>query len=294
MAKSLSYEVEDHSLLSCDGESSLFVRHLSRGKPKLHFLLVHGALEHSGRHQDLENFWMNNYRDVAVTTFDHVGHGRSGGVRAYLQHFHTYVEDMLRVGEFAESKLPAETKRYVCSHSLGGLITLTRFLDSDYGWPFRCDGLIFSSPCIKAKLLLGATSEPLLHQLDRVSPKLQVPMVFKGTDLTRDPERANDFDTDPLIPRFITVRMMKEILEATHRIRGLSYYLKIPNLFLVAGKDALVVPESTTLFAHGIDKKLTTVVQYPLHHHELWNEIDRQDVFATMKKWVDKQLKENP
>lgn len=293
MAKSLVYEIEDYSIPSSDGESTLFVRHLTRGKPRSHFLLVHGALEHSGRHQDLEEFWMNNFTDVAVTTFDHVGHGRSGGPRAYLTHFKTYVEDLLKVGEFVESKIPPETKRFVCSHSLGGLITLTRFLDTAFGWPFKTDGLVFSSPCIKARLLLGATSEPLLTRLDKLSPKLHVPVIFKGSQLTRDTTRANDFDTDPLIPRFITVRMMKEILEATHRIRGLSYYLKIPCLFMIAGKDVLVVPESTTLFAHGIDKKLTTVVQYPLHHHELWNEIDRQDIFVTMKRWVDKQLKEN-
>lgn len=290
----INFDTEDHSLVSCDGESSLFVRHFSRGKPKIHFLIVHGALEHSGRHKDLVEYWMQNYQDVAVTTFDHVGHGRSGGTRAYLTHFRTYVDDMLRVGEFTEKKLPTDCKRIICSHSLGGLITLTRFLDSSYGWPFAVDGLIFSSPCIKPKLLLGVSSLPLLDRLNKLAPKLNLPMIYKGSQLTRDNLRANDFDTDALIPRFITVRMMKEILDATQRIRGVSYYLKHPCLFLIAGLDVLVEPESTTLFAHGIDKKLSTIVQYPLHHHELWNEIDRQDIFDTMRKWVDKRLKEHP
>jgi alpha-beta hydrolase superfamily lysophospholipase len=202
------------------------------------------------------------------------------------------VNDLLKVGEFAEEKIPANCKRFICAHSLGGLITLTRFLDASFGWPFKTDGLLFSSPCIKARMILGATSEPLLERLDKLSPKLHVPLIFKGSQLTRDVKRANDFDLDPLIPRFITVRMMREIVEATYRIRGLSYYLKIPSLFMISGEDVLVVPESTTLFAHGIDKKLVTVVQYPLHHHELWNEIDREDIFKSMKDWVGKLLKE--
>jgi alpha-beta hydrolase superfamily lysophospholipase len=290
--RQIAYDTQDYALTSSDGESSLFVRHLSRGTPKIHFLLVHGALEHSGRHLDLEEFWMRSYTDVAVTTFDHVGHGRSGGARAYLTHFNTYVNDLLKVGEFAEEKIPANCKRFICAHSLGGLITLTRFLDASFGWPFKTDGLLFSSPCIKARMILGATSEPLLERLDKLSPKLHVPLIFKGSQLTRDVKRANDFDLDPLIPRFITVRMMREIVEATYRIRGLSYYLNIPSLFMIAGEDVLVVPESTTLFAHGIDKKLVTVVQYPLHHHELWNEIDREDIFKSMKDWVGKLLKE--
>ncbi len=289
---SASYRTQDYSLTSSDGESSLYIKQFTRGTPKVHFLIVHGALEHSGRHKDLTEFWMGNMTDVAVTVFDLLGHGKSGGPRAYLTHFKNYVDDMLIVADFAYKDLPDTCRKFICSHSLGGLITLSRFLDSTYGWPHPCDGIMFSSPCVKPKLLLGPSSEPLVMKLNKMTPKLHLPMIFKGSQLTRDTKRANDFDTDPLIPRFITVRMMKEILEATHKIRGLSYYFNLPVLFLIAGDDCLVQPDSTTLFAHGIDKKLATVIQYPKHHHELWNEIDRLEIFATMKKWVEKTLKE--
>lgn len=270
------------------------MKHFFRGNPKTHFFIVHGALEHSGRHKDLTDFWLGTMNDVAVTVFDLVGHGKSGGSRAYLTHFKNYVEDMLIVADFAYKKLPDNCKKFICAHSLGGLITLSRFLDSSFGWPHRCDGMMFSSPCVKPKLLLGASSEPILLRLDKLTPRLHLPLIFKGSQLTRDTKRANDFDTDLLIPRFITVRMMKEILDATHRIRGLSYYMNIPSFFMISGDDCLVQPDSTTLFAHGIDKKLVTVLQYPQHHHELWNEIDRFEIFATMKKWVEKTLKEKP
>lgn len=288
------YHGEDHSLTSSDGESTLYVKHFVRGTPRAHFLIVHGALEHSGRHKDLAEFWLGTMNDVAVTVFDLVGHGKSGGPRAYLTHFKNYVEDMLIVGDFAYKQLPEGCRKFICAHSLGGLITLSRFLDSSFGWPHKCDGIMFSSPCVKPKLLLGPSSEPILMRLDKLTPRLHLPMIFKGSQLTRDTHRANDFDTDPLIPRFITVRMMKEILEATNRIRGLSYYVNFPTLFMIAGSDCLVQPDSTTLFAHGIDKKLVQVIQYPQHHHELWNEIDRFEIFATMKKWVEKILKEKP
>lgn len=288
------YRAEDHSLTASDGESSLYLKNYFRGTPKTHFLIVHGALEHSGRHKDLVEFWLHTMDNVAVTVFDLVGHGKSGGPRAYLTHFKNYVEDMLIVADFAYRELPEGCRKFICAHSLGGLITLSRFLDSSFGWPHRCDGIMFSSPCVKPRLLMGPSSEPLLQRLDRITPRLHMPMIYKGSQLTRDTQRANDFDTDPLIPRFITVRMMKEILEATHRIRGLSYYVNFPALFLIAGDDCLVQPDSTTLFAHGIDKKLVTVIQYPHHHHELWNETDRQEIFGTMKKWVEKTMKERP
>ena len=287
-----SFKSEDHSILSSDGESTLFIRHFFRGSPRLHFLLVHGALEHSGRHQDLVNYWLKSYPDVVVTVFDSIGHGRSGGPRCYLSAFKVYLEDMLKVGGMVKAKNDDTTKTIICSHSLGGLITLTRVLDSSYGWPMKTDGLIFSSPCIRPQMIFEGLSEAILAKMDHVTPKLHLPMIYKGSDLTRDPERANDFDTDPLIPKFMTVRMAKEVMEASSRIRGLSYYLNIPSLFLIAGTDKIVDPESTLLFTRGIEKRLVQVVQYPQHHHELWNELDRQEIFGTMKSWVEKRLKE--
>lgn len=293
MAKIVPFQTEDHSLTANDGESSLFIRHYFRGQPKLHFFLVHGALEHSGRHMDLIHFWLKSYHDVAVTVFDSIGHGRSGGTRAYVESFKHYVDDFYKVAEFVYSKNNENTQTIICAHSLGGLVTLTQLLDTSYQFPFPVKGLIFSSPCIRPQTIMASISLPMLEKLNRFMPKLHLPLIYKGADLTRDPERANDFDTDSLIPKFISVRMAKEVVEASNRIIGLSYYLRIPSLFLIAGTDKIVDPTSTLLFAHGIDKQLSKVIQYPKHHHELWNEIDREDIFKTMKNWVDKQLKES-
>lgn len=294
MAKKIPpFQIEDHSLLSSDGASSLFLRHYSRGKPKLHFFIIHGALEHLGRHIDLTNFLLKNYNDVAVTLYDHIGHGKSGGSRAYVENFQQYLDDLMIASEFVYKKNGEGVQTFICAHSLGGLITLTRLLDSTHPYPYPVKGVILSSPCIKPQTVLAPIAKPILDKLDKFTPKLRLPMIYSGEDLTHDADRANDFETDSLIPKFITVRMAKEINDQGDKIKGLSYYMKIPSLFLVAGADKVVVPESTILFAHGIDKRLTEIIQYPKHHHELWNEIDRESIFETMRKWVDKQLKES-
>lgn len=293
MAKGIAtFTTEDYSLPASDGESQIFVRRFFRGEPKLHFLIVHGALEHSGRHVDLVHFLLKSYQDVTVTVFDNIGHGKSGGTRAFVNSFKDYINDFYKVAEFSEKKNAPYTKTFICAHSLGGLISLSRLLDSAEAWPFPVKGLIFSSPCIKPRMILGSLSESLVEKLDKFTPKLHLPLIYNGADLTRDTDRANDFDTDALIPKYMSVRMAKEVIHACNRIRGQSYYLNIPSLFLIAGEDRIVDPEATTLFAHGIDKRLVEVIQYPHHHHELWNEVDRQKIFMTMKNWIEKQLKE--
>lgn len=289
------FSSQDTSFASSDGVSQVFLRHYGSHQPKVHFLLVHGALEHSGRHVDLIHFMLKNFgQDAALTAWDHVGHGRSGGIRAYVPQFKVYVDDMNLVAQHIQAFHSPGTKTIILAHSLGGLISLTRVLDTSYGWNYPLHGMIFSSPCIRPKMMLGTSAEMLLQKLDQMSGKLHLPLIYTGKDLSRDPERANDFDSDNLIPNFITVKMAREIVEASHRIRGLSYYLNVPNLFLIAGNDKVVDPESTTLFAHGIDKSLSQTVQYPGHYHELWNEVDRFEIFETMKKWVEKTLKEKP
>lgn len=292
--KIVPFKTEDHSITSCDGQADLFIRHYYRGTPKVHFFIVHGAIEHSGRHADLVNFLLKSYNDVAVTIFDNIGHGRSGGTRAYVESFRHFVDDLIKVAEFVHSKNHPDTKTFILAHSLGGLITLTRILDPQYGYPFPLKGLIFSSPCIRPQTILAPLSVPVLQRLNALTPKLHLPMIYSGKDLTRDPDRANDFDTDNLIPKYMSVRMAKEVIDASDKIIGLSYYLRIPSLFLIAGSDRIVDPASTLLFAHGIDKQLTEIIQYPEHYHELWNEIDREAIFQTMKRWLDKELKESP
>ena len=169
MAKAvIPFQTEDHTLLSCDGESTIFLRHYSRGQPRIHFLLVHGAIEHSGRHLELISYLMRNYNEVAITVYDNVGHGKSGGARSYIPSFKVLLDDMLKVGEFVQAKNNENTKNIILSHSLGGLITLTRLLDSAYGWPFPVKGVIFSSACIKPQMVLGSYSEPFFKQMDRI------------------------------------------------------------------------------------------------------------------------------
>lgn len=291
--RTTDYNKEDKTILASDGKSSLFVRQYSRGKPKVHFVLVHGAIEHSGRYEDLINFLFSNYSDLVLTTYDHIGHGKSGGTRAYVDNFSDYIKDFIEVMTHAQERNTEKTKTIILAHSLGGLISLSAILDTNYKFSFDIKGMIFSSPCIRPRVMLPLLSKPLLDGMNQFTPKFHLPLIYRGAELTKDPLRANDFDADPLISKFMCVRMAKEIIEASNKIIGLSYYSKTSCLFLVAGDDKIVDSEATMLFAQGMEKEKVELVGYPGRYHELWNEGNRQDIFKTMKNWIDKEVKES-
>lgn len=287
--------LSEDSFISSDGKSEIYSCTFGSKNPKFHFYLTHGAIEHHRRHKELIQFLLQNFnQDIAVSTWDLVGHGLSGGVRAHVDEFDIYVNDFLKFLEKSSFINSERTKNFLLAHSLGGLINLTSVLDTKFKLPIPIKGMILSSPCIKPVMVLGKSSGTILEKVNIFSNKIHLPIVYHGKDLTRDQLRANDFDSDSLIPKFITTGMAQAIVSASSRIIGMSYYLNIPSLFLIAEDDKIVDELSTTLFAQSADKKLTTIKKYPQHYHELWNEIDRNEIFETMKDWINKLLKDTP
>jgi hypothetical protein len=82
------------------------------GTPRALVFLLHGYGEHSGRYESLAACL--NSLGVSVYALDHVGHGQSGGDRAYVERLHHYVHDALtfiegvqKSEEFAKNQPPA-------------------------------------------------------------------------------------------------------------------------------------------------------------------------------------------
>jgi alpha-beta hydrolase superfamily lysophospholipase len=75
---------------------------LPKGKPKAVLLIVHGLAEHSGRYMNVVNHFVP--LGYAVYGIDHLGHGKSDGMRVYLKRFADYTDtlkiyfDMIRTG----------------------------------------------------------------------------------------------------------------------------------------------------------------------------------------------------
>ncbi len=254
-------------------------------KPERQLLFLHGALSHGGRHSSMFE-WLIRYFGgrLEIHALDFVGHGISSGARAHIEKFSFWVEDLIHL----LTDLSKEQELSVMGHSMGGLVALKAMLEHEARIPANVKALILSNPCIRPVQVVDFPKvENLLNGIADKLPTFRFPRVHKGPMLVNDAEAANAFETDPLIPNFITAQMTREIWYASQEVRSLSYFLKRPTLFLVSDQDQVVDRDATLLFARGIDKHWLKVIEYNNVKHELLHETIRQQVWQDVASWLE-------
>jgi len=72
-------------------ESRIFYQAwLPESDSKAVLLIIHGLAEHSGRYMNVVNHFIP--LKYAVYGFDHMGHGKSGGARVYVERFQDFTD----------------------------------------------------------------------------------------------------------------------------------------------------------------------------------------------------------
>lgn len=262
-------------------------------KPKLnkkikHFIIQHGAVEYHLRHKELIESLIQKYgKSCLVSCMDLIGHGYSGGSRAFVDEFNTYEQDFLRFTRVIENVYyDHEVETIVIAHSLGAMIILKVLISKRELIPFDIDKVIFINPCIKPQLRIPKKLKQFMTALKPSLGKIRIPSLYRGIDLTTDRQRAIDFDADHLNSDFVTLSMANEIIRQSDEVISYSYYINFPIFFLLSGDDLLVDNKITELFISGIDKKIVKLLKYPKMRHDLLNETCRTEVFQEIIDYV--------
>jgi len=173
---------------------------------------------------------------------------------------------------------------------MGGTIVLQTILEHKASLIPKVDGVILSCPCLKIGVNLNQVAQKTLSIISSFAGRIRIPASYKGKDLTRDEIIAHAFDSDPLIPKFMTLGLVNELISATDRIRSKVELINVACLFLIAEKDTVVDNASTREFVTKIPEKYKTLIQYSGMKHEIMNEIGREEVFFDIYKWLLKQM----
>jgi len=244
-------------------------------------VFVHGFAEHAGRYAHV----FRAFPRCHCLGFDLRGHGNSGGPRGHIRRFDEYRQDLAWALEEARSRGPG-LPLFLVGHSFGGLVATEAVLSLQT--PLA--GLILSSPGFALQFVPPVWERGMARLMTWICPGLTRPARVPVDRLSHDPAVAERVLQDPLSLRRASVRWYTECLAAQRRVLAAGRELRIPLLCLVAGQDALVVPEATRVFfdtVASLDKRLEF---YPEAYHELFQETEQQVVFELMWRWCEARL----
>jgi alpha-beta hydrolase superfamily lysophospholipase len=253
------------------------------GNPKGTILVAHGYGEHSGRYGNLVDEVVP--RGFAVYALDLRGHGRSGGQRGHVRRFAEFVADLhafrVRVEEDQRGK-----PLMLLGHSMGGLIAVHYVLAHGQGLA----GAVLSSPA------LGLHNGPsrILVWLGRALSLVAPRTSFKGNVdpqfLSRDPSVGRAYAADPLVHSRASARFFTEFSQAMRIAHQWGAQIRLPLLIVQAGDDRLVDAAAVEEFAKSVAPEFKEFHLYPGFYHELFNETERETVFADLERWLEARV----
>lgn len=278
-------------------------------KPVCIVQIVHGMTEYIDRYDHFANYLAE--RGILVVGDDHLGHGKS--VRPGERYGYFCKEDAPTVLVRDEHRLKKMTQEQyagvpyiILGHSMGSFIARNYLLKYGAG----IDGAIIMGTGMQPKpvLLSGialTTIEGLIFGDDHVS-KLTALISFgsynkrieenhePGNWLSRDEENMKKYAADPMCTFIFTAngfRTMFKLIYNLHDREKLSKMpVNLPVIFLSGAEDPVgdygkSVKQVYRSFKEiGMEK--VQIKLYPKDRHEILNELDKEDVYGDIYRWI--------
>jgi acylglycerol lipase len=252
---------------------------LPAGRPKAILLVVHGGAEHSGRYTNLVNYFVP--RGYAVCSFDLRGHGKSEGLRFYVERFSDYLTDLKTFFDMVRGE-HGDAKVFLVGHSMGGPIaTAYAFLHQN-----ELAGLILSGAVMK----IPSGRSPALRAAARMLSLLLPKMGIAGVDasaISQDKAVVDAYVNDPLVYRGrIRARLGAEILKTLQELQHQMPKINLPILIMHGTADHLSDPQGSQMLYERVGSRDKTLKLYEGFYHEIFNEPGHKQVMADMETWL--------
>lgn len=243
-------------------------------------IIVHGLGEHSGRYTNVVNHFVP--LGYAVYGLDHIGHGKSEGMREVVERFEDFTNTLTIFTNMVKG-WQAGKPLFLLGHSLGGLITTYYLLDHQADFK----GAVISAP----SLAIGASITPLTITMGKIlsviAPKVGV-LALDPHGVSSDPEVVAAYINDPLVAHGKTpARLAAETLKAMLRVTAEVEKISLPFITLQGSADTLVDPRGAKMLYDRASSKDKTIKIYEGYYHEVFNEPGRAVVLKDVETWLE-------
>jgi alpha-beta hydrolase superfamily lysophospholipase len=283
--------VEDNNLIQAEGffpseNRWLFYRRFYTNAPKKgDILAIHGAFEHSGRYEILGSQMAK--AGYHFYMLDLSGHGRSGGVRGYINKFEDYLMDIANFYSFLKVYRHIDVP-FLFGHSLGGLIA-TMFC----AWG-RCSvkSLILSGPFFILKQKVSYSKKLFIKFFGMITKSWELPNLINAQDLCHDMEVVEEYLTDPLVLHKVNISWLAQIFKILPKVPVAASKIEIPTLIFHGENDNICDVEGSKLFFQMIPAKRKDLYLVRDAYHEVFNEPSRGELQDKLLEWLNSFSKE--
>lgn len=226
----------------------------------------------------------------ALVAYDQHGHDMKR--LTHVPRFDVFLDDLELMLVWVKEHYPG-VPVFLMGHSMGGLI-LTHFGIRVYKEDSLVKGFILSAPGYENSLKTSKFLLAMAKLLSRIAPKKAVPVEDLRPHVTRDEaeyKRMREDERDGIQATKMSARMGAEFLQAQDWVPDHIGEWKYPMLAIIPGNDKLINSERTRELLSRIDDGLLSVLSYPENYHESFNELNREEVFASIVEWCEARIK---
>jgi alpha-beta hydrolase superfamily lysophospholipase len=257
---------------------------LPAGSPRGAVVLVHGLFEHSGRYRNLVNCLVP--RGFAIFACDHRGHGKSEGLRGYVDRFGDYVEDLstlvdVEIGRYAGKPV------FIFGNSMGGTIATAYVAGHQEAFA----GMVVTGPLIMPGTSTTSLSTMSARVLSAVVPKMGISRI-ESAGISRDPKVVDAYLKDPLVyTGKIRARLGAELLDTMEKVLPSKMRaIRLPILVAHGSADSLCNVQGSVHLHGSVKSRDKTLKLYDGFYHEILNEPGSEHVLADIRDWIEAHL----
>ena len=222
--------------------------------------------------------------------WDARGHGKSPGERGDSPSFAASVHDVDCFVRHVAKEHGIKTENIaVIAQSVGAVLVST--WAHDYAPRVRC--LVLASPAFKVKLYIPFARSGLALQ-QKLRGNFFVNSYVKAKFLTHDPERIRSYETDPLITRAISVRILLALYEAGERVVADAQAIRLPTQLLISGADWVVHSGPQEEFYERLGSAVKERHVLDGFYHDTLGERDRAGVLGKIREFIGRMFSASP
>ncbi len=263
-----------------DEKTGILYRKWEAPSSKTVLLLVHGINAHSGRWQFLADFFLKNNVSSYAIELEGFGQPKDAELRR-AESLGLYYNDIRRLRTIITEECPG-SKIFIVGESAGAIISFLTVIEE----PRFFEGLVCISPAFTSKLNLALSDYIKIFLSTLYNPGKQFIMPITSAMCTRDVDYQKIIDSELEEHERITSRLLIDLAIAQIRCRILKNKIRVPVLFLVAGRDVIVNSAASVAIFNSLKVADKKIIQYPDMHHSLSVEMGRESVFQDIFKWL--------